>query len=65
MWISEGDHRRTFARFSEEYLKHNLAFVDALKELADKKNVSVATLTLAWVANPGPKVIPLPGSSYV
>lgn len=68
MWLtfaSEGDLRRNFSRFSEENFKHNLALVDALEAMAKKKGVSVSTLTLAWVANLGPKVIPLPGSAYV
>lgn len=68
MWLTcalEGDLRRNFSRFSEENFKHNLALVDALEAMAKKKGISVSTLTLAWVANLGPKVIPLPGSAYV
>lgn len=57
--------RRRFSRFKEEYFKHNLALVDALKAIATKKGVTPATLSLAWVASLGPKVIPIPGSSYV
>lgn len=63
--VSEGDRRRNFARFSEENFKHNLELVAALEAMAKKKGVSVSTLTLSWVANLGPKVIPLPGSACV
>lgn len=57
--------RRRFTRFKEEYFKHNLALVDALKTIADKKGVPVASLTIAWVSSLGSHVVPLPGSSYV
>ena len=58
--------RRRFTRFNkEEYFKHNMAIVDTLKTLAEKKGVTPAQLTLAWVASLSPKVIPIPGSSYV
>lgn len=58
--------RRRMSRFNkEEYVKHNLVMVDKLKEVAEKKGVTPATLCLAWVASLGPKVIPIPGSSYV
>ncbi|KAJ3540596.1 hypothetical protein NM688_g6206 [Phlebia brevispora] len=62
--LPEGDMRRKFTRFNkEEYFKHNMALVDALKALAEKKGVTPATLCIAWVASLGPKVIPIPGSS--
>ena len=58
--------RRRYLRFSkEDYFKANMAIVDALKATAEKKGVTTAQLTLAWVASLGPKVIPIPGSSYV
>lgn len=62
--LPEGDMRRRFTRFNkEEYFKHNLALVDALKNIAEKKGVPVASLTIAWVSSLGSHVIPLPGSS--
>lgn len=64
--LSEGDMRRRMTRFSkEEYFKHNMTLVDALKGVAAKKGVTAAQLSLAWVASLGPKVIPIPGSSCV
>ncbi|KAJ3538653.1 hypothetical protein NM688_g6487 [Phlebia brevispora] len=62
--LPEGDMRRRFSRFAqEEYFKHNMALVDSLKAIAEKKGVTPAALCLAWVASLGPKVIPIPGSS--
>ena len=58
--------RRRMTRFSkEEYFKHNMAMVDGLKAIAEKKGITPAALCLAWVASLGPKVIPIPGSSCV
>lgn len=56
--------RRHFTRFSNpEYFQHNLTLVDKLKEIADRKGVSPARLSIAFVTSLGDKVIPLPGSS--
>lgn len=46
-------------------MRHNFAIVDALSEIARKKNVTPAQLSIAWVSALGPHVIPLPGSSCV
>ncbi|THH16563.1 hypothetical protein EW146_g4111 [Bondarzewia mesenterica] len=56
---------RVLTSSSKRNLKHNFAIVDALKLIADKKGITTAQLSLAWVASRGPHVIPLPGSSYV
>jgi len=44
-------------------MKHNFAIVDALTAIAERKNVSSAQLSIAWVGSLGRHVIPLPGSS--
>jgi pyridoxine 4-dehydrogenase len=59
----EGDFRRNLSRFQEENLKHNFAIVDALTEIATRKRLSPAQLSIAWVSARGPHVVPLPGSS--
>ncbi|KAI0079966.1 aldo/keto reductase [Panus rudis PR-1116 ss-1] len=61
--IPEGDMRRHFTRFKEEYFKANYAIVDALKAIAERKKVTPGQLCIAWVGSLGKKVIPLPGSS--
>lgn len=56
--------RRGFTRFNNaEYFAHNMAIVEKLKAIADKKGVTAAQLSIAWVGSLGKKVIPLPGSS--
>ena len=55
--------RRSFSRFEEENFKHNMALVDSVKVIADKKGVTPAQLAIAWVISRGPHVVPMPGSS--
>jgi len=61
--LPEGDFRRHLARFQEESQKHNQKIVDALTAIAEKKGVTTAQLSIAWVSSLGPNVVPLPGSS--
>jgi len=58
------DFRQHMPRFQDEALKHNLALVDSLGAIAQKKGITTAQLCIAWVAALGPHVIPLPGSSH-
>ncbi|KIK69358.1 hypothetical protein GYMLUDRAFT_214481 [Collybiopsis luxurians FD-317 M1] len=61
--LPEGDPRTRFDKFKEANFNSNLALVDGLKAVANKKGIPAAQLCLAWVASLGPTVIPLPGSS--
>ncbi|KAH9951869.1 aldo/keto reductase [Amylocystis lapponica] len=61
--LPEEDFRRHFTRFNEENLAHNLAFVNALVAIAERKRITPAQLSLAWVASLGSHVLPMPGSS--
>jgi len=61
--IPEGDFRSHFTRFKEEYFKANWALVESLVAVAEKKGVTPAQLSIAWVASLGPHMLPLPGSS--
>ena len=44
-------------------MAHNLAIVDGIKAIAQRKSVTPAQLCIAWVGALGAHVIPLPGSS--
>ncbi|KAG8946123.1 hypothetical protein FRC00_009757, partial [Tulasnella sp. 408] len=61
--LPEGDFRRMLARFKDEALEANQKIVDALGAIAQKKGISNAELSIAFVGNLGPHVVPLPGSS--
>lgn len=63
--LEKDDHRRHFDRFQEENLKHNQKILDAITAIAQRKGISNAQLSIAWVSSRGPHVIPLPGSSNV
>jgi aryl-alcohol dehydrogenase-like predicted oxidoreductase len=57
-----GEFRGHSPRFQGENLEHNLKLVDALREIADAKSVSVAQIAIAWVLSRGKDIVPLVGS---
>ncbi|OBZ69027.1 Pyridoxal reductase [Grifola frondosa] len=61
--LDNGDVRKRFPRFKDENIKHNIAIVDAIKAIAERKQITPAQLCIAWVGSLGPQVMPLPGSS--
>ncbi|RPD66272.1 aldo/keto reductase [Lentinus tigrinus ALCF2SS1-7] len=62
--IPAGDMRHRFTRFQEDAFNHNMALVEEVKSMAEKKGITTGQLALAWVASRGDHVIPIPGSSY-
>lgn len=60
--FGEGDMRCGLPRFSEENLAANLAIVDALKAVAQRRGVTAGQLALAWVQSRGEHVVPIPGT---
>ncbi|POY72501.1 hypothetical protein BMF94_4327 [Rhodotorula taiwanensis] len=61
--IPEGDHRRHFDKFSDEHFEHNMQLVKQLEEIAKKRDVTAAQLTIAWVGQQWEGVLPLPGTT--
>jgi aryl-alcohol dehydrogenase-like predicted oxidoreductase len=65
-WSKDRDVSRDFRgnspRFQGENLDHNLKLVDALREIADSKVVSVAQIAIAWVLSRGKDIVPLIGA---
>lgn len=60
--IPEGDWRRGVPRFFPEHFRKNLELVDQFHRLAAKKECTVGQLTLAFLLNQGPEIIPIPGT---
>ena len=60
--LPEGDWRRTNPRFAEEALQQNVKLANAVKSLAEKKDVTSAQLALAWVIAQGEEIVPIPGT---
>jgi pyridoxine 4-dehydrogenase len=58
-----GDARNNFARFTPEARKANLALVDLLGEIAQKRGATKAQLALAWLLAQKPWIAPIPGTT--
>jgi aryl-alcohol dehydrogenase-like predicted oxidoreductase len=60
--LTAHDFRAASPRFAAGNLGRNLALVDALREVADGKGVTVAQIAIAWVLSRGEDVVPLVGA---
>ena len=60
--LGSGDIRGLSPRFQGEHLDHNLKLVEALREVAEAKDASVAQIAIAWVAAQGSDIVPLAGA---
>ncbi|RED54733.1 aldo/keto reductase [Cohnella lupini] len=60
--LASNDKRGTAPRFTSENLERNLVLVEALREIAKEKQVTVAQLAIAWVLSQGDDVFPLVGA---
>jgi aryl-alcohol dehydrogenase-like predicted oxidoreductase len=58
-----GDIRARMPRFRPENLARNLALVDALRAIAEKKGATVAQLAVGWVLSRGEDIVPLVGTT--
>ena len=60
--VAGTDFRARSPRFRRENLDHNLALVEALREVADARGATVAQVAIAWVLSRGEDVVPLVGA---
>jgi aryl-alcohol dehydrogenase-like predicted oxidoreductase len=60
--LAPSDFRSHAPRFSAEHREQNLALVDALRELAEAKGVTVAQVAIGWVLARGEDIIALVGA---
>lgn len=63
--FDSNDFRNIVPRFSAENRKANQQLVNVLTGLAQKKNVTAAQLSLAWLLAQQPWVVPIPGTTKV
>ena len=56
------DIRSTIPRFSPEALQHNLAVVDLLTSIAQRKDATPGQIALAWLLAQKPWIVPIPGT---
>jgi aryl-alcohol dehydrogenase-like predicted oxidoreductase len=57
------DFRSTVPRLSPENIKANMAFVDMVSSLAQRKSVTPAQIALAWLLAQKPWIVPIPGTT--
>ena len=57
------DFRSTVPRLSPENLKANMAFVDLVGAVAQRKNVTPAQIAIAWILAQKPWFVPIPGTT--
>src|SRR5206468_10708127 len=59
------DFRALFPRFTEEARSANLAVVDLLNQIAQRKNATPAQIALAWLPAQKPWIVPIPGTTKI
>ena len=57
------DFRASFPRFTAEAREANLALVDLLKQIGERKNATPAQVALAWLLAQRPWIVPIPGTT--
>jgi aryl-alcohol dehydrogenase-like predicted oxidoreductase len=60
--VAPGDFRGHSPRFQAGNVDANLALVDALRAVAERRGVTVAQIAIAWVAAQGEDIVPLIGA---
>ncbi|HVZ22124.1 MAG TPA: aldo/keto reductase [Vicinamibacterales bacterium] len=60
--LDADDWRRRNPRFQGDNFQKNLAIVDRVTQLAQRKGCTPAQLALAWLLAQGPDIVPIPGS---
>jgi len=60
--FESGDFRNDVPRFSPEAREANLAFVELLGLLAERKGATTAQIALAWLLAQKPWIVPIPGT---
>jgi aryl-alcohol dehydrogenase-like predicted oxidoreductase len=62
--FADGDFRNTVPRFVDrEARQANLAFVDLLTTIADRRDATPAQIALAWLLAQQPWIVPIPGTT--
>lgn len=59
----EGDFRNAVPRFSVEARRANMALVDTVKAVAERKGATPAQVALAWLLAQQPWIVPIPGTT--
>jgi len=63
--FGEGDIRASLPRFEQEALQANLALVDLITTVAERKGATVGQVALAWLLAQQPWIVPIPGTRRI
>ena len=61
--IDASDFRAASPRFTPEARAHNMALVDLVKRVAERKGATPAQVALAWLMSQRPWIVPIPGTT--
>jgi aryl-alcohol dehydrogenase-like predicted oxidoreductase len=61
--FDSSDFRNIVPRFTPEARKANLALVDLLRKIAERKKATPAQIALAWLLAQKPWIVPIPGTT--
>ena len=61
--FDSSDFRSRVPRLAPDALKANLALVDLLREVAQRKSATPAQIALAWLLAQKPWIVPIPGTT--
>jgi aryl-alcohol dehydrogenase-like predicted oxidoreductase len=61
--FDSSDFRNIVPRFTSEARKANLALVDLLRKIAERKKATPAQIALAWLLAQKPWIVPIPGTT--
>jgi aryl-alcohol dehydrogenase-like predicted oxidoreductase len=61
--LAPGDFRSMSPRFAAEARAANMAVVELLKQIADRKQATPAQIALAWLLAQKPWIVPIPGTT--
>ena len=60
--FKNNDFRSIVPRFEKENLEANQVLVELVKDIANKKNITLPQVALAWVLAQKPFIVPIPGT---
>ena len=61
--FAASDFRAVFPRFTPAAREANMALVEAIKQIAGRKNATPAQVALAWLLAQKPWIVPIPGTT--
>ena len=61
--FQNNDFRNILPRFEKENLEANQVLVELIRDIANKKNIKMSQVALAWVLAQKPFIVPIPGTT--